>query len=74
MSGRIHRWFLRGRLMRQVATGVCLSWLAGIGLAAFVIAHEMSKLMDQTLTGSARLSLAFHRGSGVVGEIAADAA
>lgn len=50
-------WSLRGRLVRRVVLGASLSWLAGVGLAALVIAHEMSELMDKTLKGSAQLAI-----------------
>lgn len=55
-------WSLRGRLVRRVVLGASLSWLVGVGLAALVIAHEMSELMDETLAGSARLTLALYQG------------
>ncbi|MCZ0963343.1 histidine kinase dimerization/phospho-acceptor domain-containing protein [Paracoccus benzoatiresistens] len=57
-------WSLRGRLVRRVVLGASLSWLAGVGLAALVIRHEMSELMDETLEGSARFSLDLYRGAG----------
>lgn len=66
-------WSLRGRLVRRVVLGASLSWLAGVGLATLVIAYEMSELMDETLAGSARLSLALYKGAGAVGAVAPDA-
>lgn len=54
-------WSLRGRLLRRVGLGASLSWLVGAGLAALVIAHEMSELMDDTLEQSARLILSLYR-------------
>lgn len=63
-------WSLRGRLVRRVVTGACLAWLAGVGLAAIVIAHEMSELMDDSLAGAARLSLALYQGAGQIGAVA----
>ncbi|MTE01102.1 hypothetical protein GIY56_12430 [Paracoccus sp. YIM 132242] len=57
-------WSLRGRLVRRVVLGASLAWLAGVGLAALVIAHEMSELMDETLKGSARLSLDLYHHAG----------
>ncbi|MDQ1899585.1 histidine kinase dimerization/phospho-acceptor domain-containing protein [Paracoccus sp. WLY502] len=56
-------WSLRGRLVRRVVLGASLAWIAGVGLAALVIAHEMSELMDETLEGSARFSLDLYRGT-----------
>lgn len=60
-------WSLRGRLIRRVVLGACLAWLAGVGLAMLVVSHEMTELMDDSLEGSARLSLALYRGAGQVG-------
>lgn len=54
-------WSLRGRLVRRVVLGASLSWLAGVALAALVIAHEMSELMDETLRGWAQLTFDLHR-------------
>ncbi|QIR86798.1 histidine kinase dimerization/phospho-acceptor domain-containing protein [Paracoccus sp. AK26] len=54
-------WSLRGRLVRRVVLGASLSWLVGVGLAALVIAHEMSELMDETLKGWAQLTIDLHR-------------
>ncbi|TJZ91220.1 hypothetical protein FA743_11875 [Paracoccus gahaiensis] len=65
-------WSLRTRLVRRVVLGACAAWLAGVALAALVISHEMSELMDDSLAGSARLSLALYRGAGQVGALAAD--
>ncbi|CAM3377699.1 histidine kinase dimerization/phospho-acceptor domain-containing protein [Paracoccus nototheniae] len=62
-------WSLRGRLVRRVVTGACLAWLAGVALAATVIAHEMSELMDDSLAGAARLSLALYQGAGQIGPV-----
>lgn len=56
-------WSLRSRLVGRVVLGASLSWLTGVGLAALVIAHEMSELMDETLRGSARFSLDLYRGA-----------
>ncbi|MBC7153576.1 MAG: HAMP domain-containing histidine kinase [Rhodobacteraceae bacterium] len=60
---------LRGRLIRRMMVGASLSGLVGVVIAAFVIAHEMGDLMDDTLAGSARLALALYQGSGNVGAI-----
>ncbi|MFN4062509.1 MAG: histidine kinase dimerization/phospho-acceptor domain-containing protein [Paracoccus hibiscisoli] len=62
-------WSLRGVLVRRVVIGASLAWLAGVGLAALVIAHEMSELMDDSLGGSARLSMALYQGAGQVGTL-----
>ncbi len=50
--------------------GACAAWLAGVALAATVISHEMSELMDDSLEASARLSLSLYRGAGQVGTLA----
>ncbi|WP_405404952.1 sensor histidine kinase [Paracoccus sp. Ld10] len=63
-------WSLGGRLVRRVVTGACLAWLAGVALAATVIAHEMSELMDESLAAAARLSLALYQGAGQIGPVA----
>jgi two-component system OmpR family sensor kinase len=63
-------WSLRGRLVRRVVLGACAAWLAGVALAATVISHEMSELMDDSLEASARLSLSLYRGAGQVGTLA----
>ena len=57
-------WSLRRRLVGRVVAGACAAWLAGVALAATVIAHEMSELMDESLRASAELSLALYRGAG----------
>ncbi|MFC0201398.1 sensor histidine kinase family protein [Paracoccus rhizosphaerae] len=62
-------WSLRGRLVRRVVLGACAAWLAGVVLAATVISHEMSELMDDSLEASARLSLALYRGAGQLGPL-----
>lgn len=64
-------WSLRGRLVRRVVVGASLAWLAGVGLAALVIAHEMSELMDASLRGSARMSLALYQSAGEMGQVRA---
>ena len=63
-------WSLRGRLVRRVVLGACAAWLAGVALAATVISHEMSELMDDSMEASARLSLSLYRGAGQVGTLA----
>ena len=62
-------WSLRGRLVRRVVLGACAAWLAGVALAAAVISHEMSELMDDSLAASARLSMALYQGDGQVGAV-----
>lgn len=62
-------WSLRGRLVRRVVLGACAAWLAGVALAAAVISHEMSELMDDSLAASARLSMALYQGGGQVGAV-----
>ena len=62
-------WSLRGRLVRRVVLGACAAWLAGVALAMLVVSHEMTELMDDSLEGSARLSLALYRGAGQVGDL-----
>ncbi|WP_411840408.1 sensor histidine kinase [Paracoccus sp. ME4] len=62
-------WSLRGRLVRRVVLGACAAWLAGVALAATVISHEMSELMDDSLAASARLSMALYQGGGQVGAV-----
>ncbi|MFN3278663.1 MAG: sensor histidine kinase [Paracoccus hibiscisoli] len=63
-------WSLRRRLVRRVVLGACVAWLVGVGLAMLVVSHEMTELMDDSLEGSARLSLALYRGAGQVGALA----
>ena len=60
-------WSLRRRLVRRVVLGACAAWLAGVSLAAVVIAHEMSELMDHSLRGTAHMSLSIYKGAGQVG-------
>ncbi|MEE2861595.1 MAG: histidine kinase dimerization/phospho-acceptor domain-containing protein [Pseudomonadota bacterium] len=55
--------------MRRVVLGACAAWLAGVALAATVISHEMSELMDDSLEASARLSLSLYRGAGQLGPL-----
>ncbi|MFN3525446.1 MAG: sensor histidine kinase [Paracoccus sp. (in: a-proteobacteria)] len=62
-------WSLRGRLVRRVMLGASVAWLAGVGLATLAITHEMSELMDDSLQGSARLSLALYQGDREVGPV-----
>jgi two-component system, OmpR family, sensor kinase len=62
-------WSLRQRLVRRVVLGACIAWLAGVGLAALVVAHEMSELMDDTLGNSARMSLSLYKGAGQLGAL-----
>lgn len=58
------KWSLRGRLVRRVVLAASLAWLVAVGLAALVIAHEMSELMDETLESAARFSLDLYRDRG----------
>ena len=60
-------WSLRGRLVRRVVLAASLAWLVAVGLAALVIAHEMSELMDETLESAARFSLDLYAGAGDAG-------
>lgn len=48
-------WSLRSRLTRRLILGVSLGWLSAIGIAIFVIAHEMTELLDDSLQASARV-------------------
>lgn len=48
-------------MTRRVMLGASLSWLAGVALAAMVVAHEMGELTDRTLEASARFSLELYR-------------
>lgn len=54
-------WSLRTRLVRRVMLWACLGWLAGVGLAALVIAHEMRELLDEGLETAAELALALYQ-------------
>lgn len=75
MTGSAVRpWSLRGRMVRRVVLGASLSWLAGVALAALVIAHEMSELMDATLEGSARFALDLYHGTGDAAALGGSAA
>lgn len=58
-------WSLRSRLTRRLVLGVSLGWLTGLGIAMFVIAHEMTELLDDSLKASAHVaSAAFASGQG----------
>lgn len=41
-------WSLRSRLTRRLVLGVSLGWLTGLAIAIFVIAHEMTELLDDS--------------------------
>ena len=54
------RWSLRGRLVKRLLLGVSLGWLVALGVAIFVISHEMTELLDETLRQSAHVALAIY--------------
>jgi two-component system OmpR family sensor kinase len=61
-------WSLRSRLTRRLVLGVSLGWLTGLAIAIFVIAHEMTELLDDSLKASAHVaSAAFAAGQGTEG-------
>ena len=51
-------WSLTGRLRWRVVLAVSIGWLVGLGLSMWVIAHEMSELLDDTLADSAQVFIA----------------
>ncbi|MTH62400.1 histidine kinase dimerization/phospho-acceptor domain-containing protein [Paracoccus litorisediminis] len=58
-------WSLRSRLTHRLVLGVSLGWLTGLFIAIFVIAHEMTELLDDSLKASAHVaSAAFASGQG----------
>lgn len=57
-------WSLRGRLVRRVLIGACLGWGVGVGLAALVVATEMSEMMDDSLDNWARLAMTLYQEAG----------
>jgi len=57
-------WSLQGRLTRRLILGVSLGWLTGLCIAIFVIAHEMTELLDDSLKASAHVATAAFAASG----------
>ncbi|MDS9468772.1 histidine kinase dimerization/phospho-acceptor domain-containing protein [Paracoccus sp. MBLB3053] len=51
-------WSLRSRLTRRLVLGVSIGWLTGLAIAIFVISHEMTELLDDSLKASAHVASA----------------
>jgi two-component system, OmpR family, sensor kinase len=59
----VKRWSLSGRLSRRVMLGVSLGWLMSLCIGMWVIAHEMTELLDETLEAQSKVILALTRAS-----------